>query len=285
MVPYDCGVTFQDQLEKALLEKIDILFVTNHNTLDGYQQLLDYQENHEKYKNIKIYPAEEITTNTGGHVLAYGINEEIKPNMTLDETLDIIKKQNAVSCAAHPFAVSNGIRENAKLCDLIESFNSNNIDSYSNIVAEKFSIENNLKSIVGSDSHVRSTIGRCTNIIDSENNVDTIVQKMKKGHIKMEKSNYANENELYEHAYFCLSSSRDSIIEGISKTNPKCLPILRWCLDSYLASPNSRIWHLMGNLGLYLSKRVSKKVNIHGYNPKVLENRSWKNLISLSLIP
>ncbi|HEU5446372.1 MAG TPA: hypothetical protein VFU67_04450 [Nitrososphaeraceae archaeon] len=34
-------------------------------------------------------------------------------------------------------------------------------------------------------------------------------------------------------------------------------------------------------LGMYLSKRVSKKVNIYGYNPLILEQRSWSNLISL----
>ena len=57
---------------------------------------------------------DEITINNKGHVLAYGIENEIKPGMTLDETLDEIKKQNGISCAAHPFAVSNGIREEAK---------------------------------------------------------------------------------------------------------------------------------------------------------------------------
>lgn len=34
-------------------------------------------------------------------------------------------------------------------------------------------------------------------------------------------------------------------------------------------------------LGMYLSKRVSKKVNIYGYNPLILEQSSWSNLISL----
>ena len=52
--------------------------------------------------------------------------------------MDEIKRQGAVSCAAHPFAVSNGIRKKARLCDMIESFNSNNIDKFSNMVASKF---------------------------------------------------------------------------------------------------------------------------------------------------
>ena len=164
----------------AYEKKIDALFITNHNTLNGYKQMLAYRDNHEKLRSIKIYPAEEITINTKGHVLAYGIYETIKPGMDIDETLDAIKKQNAVSCAAHPFAVSNGIREKAIKCDMIETFNSNNIDHYSNIVAEKFSSDNQMISIAGSDSHVLSTFGRCINSIESENKLDSILQEMLK---------------------------------------------------------------------------------------------------------
>ena len=146
-IPFDCGVNIEDQLMLAYEKKIDVIFITNHNTINGYRQILEYKENHEKFKNINIYPAEEITINTKGHVLAYGIHDTIKPGMDIDETLDEIRKQNAVSCAAHPFAVSNGVRENAIKCDMIESFNSNNIDHYSNIVSEKFCSENNMISI------------------------------------------------------------------------------------------------------------------------------------------
>lgn len=63
------------------------------------EEFFDYQQNHRKYYNIKIYPAEEITIDNRGHVLAYGIYKMVKPGMTLGETLDEIKLQNGVSCA------------------------------------------------------------------------------------------------------------------------------------------------------------------------------------------
>jgi predicted metal-dependent phosphoesterase TrpH len=137
-MPFDCGVTIEQLLDSALKEKIEVLFVANHDTLKGYKEILDYQPSHRKYHNIKIYPAEEITIDNRGHVLAYGINKMVRPGMTLGETLDEIKLQNGISCAAHPFAVSNGIRGKARLCDLMESFNSNNIDIFSNVIAKKF---------------------------------------------------------------------------------------------------------------------------------------------------
>jgi predicted metal-dependent phosphoesterase TrpH len=284
-MPFDCGVTIEEQLEKAYHQKIDVMFVTNHNTLDGYSQILEYKKNHAKYRNIRIYPAEEITINNKGHVLAYGIEKEIRPGMTLDETLDEIRQQNGVSCAAHPFAVSNGIREYAKRCDIIESFNSNNIDFFSNLIAEKFAKENNLVSIAGSDSHVKSTIGRSINKVESENNIDSILEKLRKGKFTIEKSDYASKEEMYEHAHYIISLSRQSILNSINESNPKYHSIVKWAIDSFISNPNSRLWHIMSSLGMYLSKRVSKKVNMYGYNPLILEQRSWSNLISLSLIP
>ncbi|HEY7756752.1 MAG TPA: PHP-associated domain-containing protein [Nitrososphaeraceae archaeon] len=284
-LPFDCGVTLEEQLENAALQKIDVMFVTNHNTLDGYSQILEYKQNHEKYQNITIYPAEEITINNKGHVLAYGIDNEIRPGMSLDETLDEIRKQNGISCAAHPFAVSNGVREEARKCDIIESFNSNNIDIFSNLIAERFTKQNNLKSIVGSDSHVKSTIGRSFNTVESENNIDSILEGLEKGRFKIGKLNYASKEEMYEHAHYIISSSRQTILNSINETNPKFHSVVKWAIDSFISNPNSRLWHLMSSLGMYLSKRISKKVNIYGYNPIILEKRSWSNLISLSLIP
>ena len=101
-MPFDSGVSIEQLLDSALKEKINVLFVTNHDTLKGYNEILDYQQNHRKYYNIKIYPAEEITIDNRGHVLAYGINKTVKPGMTLGETLDEIKLQNGVSCASSP---------------------------------------------------------------------------------------------------------------------------------------------------------------------------------------
>jgi predicted metal-dependent phosphoesterase TrpH len=284
-IPFDCGVTIEDQLYLAYEKKIDALFITNHNTLKGYKQMVEYRDNHEKLSRIKIYPAEEITINTKGHILAYGIYETIKPGMDIDETLDAIKKQNAVSCAAHPFAVSNGIREKAIKCDMIETFNSNNIDHYSNIVAEKFSSDNHMISIAGSDSHVLTTFGRCINSIEAENKLDSILQEMLKRKSKILKAELALKEELFEHAYYMLSASKDHLLNYILVHHPSKFSLVKWTLDSFLSKPNSKLWKILGSLGLYLSKRVSKKVNMKGHNPYVFQDRSWKTLISMSLYP
>jgi predicted metal-dependent phosphoesterase TrpH len=278
-------VSIEEQLDIVLKKGIEVLFVTNHNTLDGYNQILEYQQNHEKYKNILIYPAEEITIDNQGHVLAYGLTKEVKAGMTLEETLDEIKRQGAVSCAAHPFAVTNGIRETASLCDLIESFNSNNIDHFSNIVAERFAKHKNIPSIAGSDSHIVQTIGRCINSVESEKDLDAILQSMKQGKLKIVKANYTSKEEVYQHAHYILSSSKELILGYTLKHHPKAHWAAKRALNSYTMNPDRRFWTALGAFTLYLTKRASKKVNVKGHNPQVFEKRSWRTLIYMSLVP
>ncbi|MEW6603195.1 MAG: PHP-associated domain-containing protein [Thermoproteota archaeon] len=284
-MPFDCGVRFEDQLQAALNKKIDVLFVTNHNTLDGYNQMLEYQKSHEKFQSIKIYPAEEVTIDNNGHVLAYGIHKAIRPGMTLEETLDEIERQGAVSCAAHPFAVTNGIREKAAMCDMMESFNSNNVDRFSDLVAGKFAEDNNIPAVAGSDSHVLTTIGRCVNTIESENNLDSIIQIMKSGKVKIVSHDYASKSEIYEHARYILDSSRDSLLEYALKHHPRAYLPAKWALNSYTKDPDSLLWRSVAAFTLHLTKRVSEKVNMRGHNPEVFVKRPWKQLVAIGLLP
>lgn len=285
LVPFDCGISFTEQLERARNNGIDALFVTNHNTTDGYRQILEFKNNHAKYNDLRIYPAEEVTIDNQGHVLAYGITEEVEPGMTLEETLDRIKSLNGVSSAAHPFAVSNGIREKAIQCDLIESFNSNNIDHASNLVATKFATDNHLVNVAGSDSHIASTIGRCINSVECENNLDSILESMRSGKIDIVKSEYISRNELYEHAHYVLSSSKESILEYALSRYPHFYKTAKWTLNYYVSHPHNPLWHALGAIGLYLTKRVSEKVNLGGHDPHLFQKRSWKTLITTSLVP
>ena len=80
---HDCSVTIPQQLEQAYLEGLDVLFVTNHNTIDGYEQMLEYKKNYRKFDSLNVYPAEEVTTDNESHVLVYGIDHAIKSGLSL----------------------------------------------------------------------------------------------------------------------------------------------------------------------------------------------------------
>lgn len=272
--PYDCNVTFHDQLEKANELDLDVLFVTNHNTLDGYSQILKYKNDHEKFKNLQIYPAEEISTDTGAHILAYGIHDEIQPGLSMEEIIDEIKKQNGISSAPHPFSLVDALREKAKNCDLIEVFNSNNVDVISNLKANQFAIENNLVPVSGSDSHVNSTLGRCVNVIDSENNLDNILHAMRHRDIQILNTGYTLPDETIDHLKFKIDNSKDYIFDYVKKHHPNSVWLFSFLYKMYNLDNDSFLWNMFYKIAIYFLKRVSYKINYKNLDSDFLNQRN-----------
>ena len=271
--PFDCNVSINEQLEKSLDSQLDVLFVTNHNTLDGFKQITEYKNNHEKFSNIQIYPAVEITTDKEAHVLVYGLHDEIKSNQTIDEIIDAVKSQDAVTIAPHPFSLIDALRGDSLKCDLFEVFNSSNIDIYSNKKAEIFAKEKNLLTIAGSDSHVASTVGRCTNIIDAQNNLDDVICAMKKGKITIEKTEYVTRSEVLEHIQYKIENSKEYIDQYVQEFYPKYFWLFNSMYKSYMFTKKSLIWDVAFKIALFGLRRISYKINFEGYDPYVFRTR------------
>jgi len=281
--PYDCNISIRDQLERSYSLGLDAIFVTNHNTLDGYRQLLEYKNNHSKFKNIDVFPAEEITIDTGAHVLAYGLHHEIKAGLTLDEVIDEVRKQGGISSAPHPFSLLDALRDNAKKCDMVEVFNSNNVDILSNAKATQFAIDNNMVQVSGSDSHVLSTLGRCVNVIDSENNLDDILQSMRKGKIEISQTGYALPVETLDHLKYKISNSKEYLIDYITENYPNAKWLLTLMLKIYDSNQNSHLWSLFYTIAIYLMKRISRKINFQNYDPDFMKERNLGTMFKMAL--
>ena len=271
--PFDSNVTINEQLEHASKSKLDILFVTNHNTLDGFKQITEYKNNHKKFLNLKIYPAVEITTDKEAHVLVYGLHEEIKSNQSIDEIIDAAKSQDAVTIAPHPFSLVDALRDDSIKCDLFEVFNSSNVDIFSNKRAEIFAKENNLLTTVGSDSHIASTIGRCTNIIDAQNNLDDVLHAMKKGKISIEKTEYVTHIEVLEHIRYKIENSKKYIDQYVKEFYPKYSWLFNMMYKSYMLTKKSIIWDVTFKIALFGLRRISYKINFEGYDPYAFRTR------------
>ncbi len=281
--PYDSDVSIQDQLERSLSVGLDAIFITNHNTLDGYRQLLEYKNNHEKFKNIDIFPAEEVTTDTGAHVIAYGIHDSIQPGIPLDEVIDEVRKQNGILCAPHPFSLLDALRNDAKKCDMVEVFNSNNVDVLSNERAKQFALDNNMIQVSGSDSHVVSTLGRCVNVIDSENNLDDVLSAMKHGKITISQTGYALPIETLDHLRYKINSSQEYLIEYIAKHYPNAKWLLNLLLQIYASNQNSKMWAFSYKTAVYLMKRISHKINFQNQDPSFMKDRNLATMFKMAL--
>ena len=281
--PYDCNISIRDQLERSYDLGLDAIFVTNHNTLDGYRQLLEYKNDHEKFKNIDIFPAEEITTDAGEHVLAYGVHDAIPAGISFDEIMDEIRKQDAISSAPHPFSLINALRENAKKCDMVEVFNSNNVDVLSNARAAQFALDNDMIQVAGSDSHVLSTLGRCVNVIDSESNVDDVLHAMKRGRIEISQTGYALQTETIDHLRYKINNSKEYLMDYVSEHYPSEKWLFTLLLRVYNSNQNSHMWSLFYNISVFVMKRISKKINFQNHDPGFMRDRNLSTLFKMAL--
>ena len=281
--PYDCDVSVREQLERSYSMGLDAIFVTNHNTLDGYLQMLEYKRDHEKFTSIGIYPAEEITIDKGAHVLAYGIRESIPFGTSLDDVIDAVHAQGGVVSAPHPFSLIDALRESAARCDMIEVFNSNNVDVLSNVRATQFALEKNMIAVSGSDSHTASTMGRCVNLIDAENDLDSILHAMNHKKITIGNTDYVKQDETLEHIRYKVNNSHEYISEYLAEYYPNTKRLFEMLLKLYDYDQNSRLWGLIYKLSVCLMKRISHKVNFQGQDPSFMKNRNLSAMIKMSL--
>ena len=281
--PYDCNISIRDQLVRSYNLGLDAIFVTNHNTLDGYHQLLEYKNDHEKFQKIDVFPAEEITIDNGAHVLVYGIHDEIPAGISLEEVIDMVRSQGGVSSAPHPFSLLDALRDSAKKCDMVEVFNSNNVDILSNARATQFALDNKMIQVAGSDSHVLSTLGRCVNVIDSENNLDDILQAMKRGKINISQTGYALQSETLSHLKYKINNSKEYLLDYISEHYPNAKWLLTLLLRLYDSNQNSHMWSLFYKIAKYLMRRISQKINFQNQDPSFMKDRNLFTMFKMAL--
>ena len=270
---HDCNVTIPMQLEQAHLAGLDVLFVTNHNTIDGYRQIVEYKKNHQKFDTLSVYPAEEVTTDNESHVLVYGIDHSIKSGLSLHEILDEAKKQDAVTIAPHPFSLMDALREDSTYCDLFEVFNSCNVDVYSNLMAKKFAKEKSLHVVAGSDSHVQSTVGRSTNLIYSENKLDSVIAAMKHSKITIENTGYVQPKEALEHIRYKIQNSAFFIDKYTAQFYPRALGPIKLLYKLYMINPEGIFWNVFYRMSIIALKRISRKINFGGYDHRLFRER------------
>ena len=280
---HDCNVTISKQLEQAYMAGLDVLFVTNHNTIDGYKQMLEYKKNHQKFNALNVYPAEEVTTNNESHVLVYGLDHTIKSGLSLHEILDEAKKQNAVTVAPHPFSLLDALREDSIHCDLFEVFNSSNVDVYSNLKAKKFANQKGLHVVAGSDSHVQSTIGRSTNLIDSENKLDDVINAMNHHKITIERTAYVQPKEALEHIRYKIENSAFFIDKYTSQFYPHALWPIKLLYKLYMVDPEGIFWNIFYRMSISALKRISKKINFEGYDHRLFRERNLVNILKMAI--
>ncbi|MBU0898819.1 MAG: PHP domain-containing protein [Nanoarchaeota archaeon] len=210
-IPVEAPQSPKEIMQRAKKIGLDGLALTDHRTNKGWKEA---REEAKKQKIIFI-PAIEIDT-LSGHLIGLGLNDSVKNYMSLDDTLDVIHGQGAISVAPHPFDLKGeGIRNEIKKTDAVEVFNSLSLDKFSNKLAERNAEKIKKPTVVGSDAHSLEMLGSAINIMNA-GDVDSVLKEIKRGNVKFEK-NYVSQQIIINWGKMRMTESYDDIIKYIDK--------------------------------------------------------------------
>ncbi len=181
---YDGIHSPKQMVKQAGNSGLEAVALTDHNSIEGWGAAKATAKN----LNMVFIPGEEVSS-LDGHILVLGLNEFISPQLSAEETLDLIREQDAVAIAPHPFDIKgDGIGKKSLQCGLIESFNPLNLDRLSNWNAKRFAKKHSLIESVGSDAHSMEMLGYNFTEFNCEKSLDSILLALKKGEFKVTKN-------------------------------------------------------------------------------------------------
>jgi hypothetical protein len=160
-------------IEIAKKRNLDGIAITDHDSLKGSIEA-------KKISNdFLIIEGSEINT-ISGEILAYGIQEEIRPNLLIEETIDQIHEQGGIAVTPHPYDLfRNRLHKNiVKGIDGIEVINAGCILSIFNILAFIKAREMKLPMTAGSDAHTKKDIGTAFTVFEPN---DDVIKMIKNG--------------------------------------------------------------------------------------------------------
>lgn len=159
--------------------KYDVLTLTNHNAVYFNQSLKQYAKKH----NILLIPGMELSTKDGHLVL---INYKGK----IPKNLEKIKKNNSLIMSPHPYhfylkGLNKKLINYLPILDAIE-YSHHYIKLYNpNKRAEKFAKKHKLAILGTADAHILEDFNRTFTLIDTDKNVDSILEAIRKRKTKV----------------------------------------------------------------------------------------------------
>ncbi|AIZ56248.1 PHP domain protein [Candidatus Methanoplasma termitum] len=138
----------------------DVICITDHNETAGAFLAQEYAKG---FDDIEVVVGEEVMT-SDGEIIGLFLTEKIPTDLSIEETVDIIREQGGLTIAPHPFSFHvPGLKERIFDIDLdgFETLNGGHPDKYSNRFAQSVMERHpdRWASIGGSDAHSKYTFG------------------------------------------------------------------------------------------------------------------------------
>ena len=155
----DSDVRPEKMAERCEAAGLDLIAVTDHNTIDGALAVRDVA-------NIAVIVGEEVTS-AQGEIIGLFLDETIPRGLGAIETAQRIKDQGGLVCIPHPFdrfrrnVISReALNELVPYIDVVEAFNSRNNLAGDDRKAQAFAVEHGLLKSGVTDAHTAIELGR-----------------------------------------------------------------------------------------------------------------------------
>lgn len=180
----DSHSSIDDIIKTAKSRNIDVIAISDHNTVDGTSEVLAKTRN----TDILAIPSIEISS-THGHIIGFGCEENVPRDLSPEDTIERIHDLGGLAIIPHPYCFyRHGLfckTEPEKLkIDAIETKNARFVIGYCNRKAKKLSQKQNIPSLGASDAHYWKFVGDCFSLIDSEKDIDSILKAIKKNKVE-----------------------------------------------------------------------------------------------------
>ncbi len=166
-------------LQVARARGLHGLAVTDHNSLGGSQEALELARG----SDLVVVRGMEISSRDG-HILAYGVDEEVPRGLNAAETVQRIEDLGGLAVAAHPYRFWSGLREEdvrAARFQAVEALNSRSVTRH-NRRAGALGRELQLPVTGGSDAHRLADIGRAlVTIPKGAESEEEVLQALRRG--------------------------------------------------------------------------------------------------------
>ena len=167
-------------VERLRALKFSAVAVTNHDTLDGYEEVRKLAG------DMLVFRGEEIKTKQG-EIIALGISRPIEKGLEIAEACREIKRQHGFIIVPHPFDVLRkgvgmaSLKNILDYVDAIEGINSRSYLSRFNRKAADFARASGKPLVAGSDSHFEMELGYAYTMVDSRKDKGSILKAVSEG--------------------------------------------------------------------------------------------------------
>lgn len=169
-------------VRKSIKNNIDIICITDHNTIAGSVAAKQYAEKRYPGKLKVVIGAEYLTEK--GDIIALNIGKEYfekNPTMLINE----VKRDGGIILLPHPFCYHEDVEDLAKMSDAIEIFNGR-CSKEGNEKALNLAKEGNKPGYGGCDAHLASELKNC--VITSINDTEDLLEFIKNSALYCQKT-------------------------------------------------------------------------------------------------